>query len=313
MPGMCCHLLTWPEIQTRKEWCQPCGLHQSPSVCCQWHNRSCWRLRELCSTQYHSQCIDHQWNPLCHSQRLYIPSPYPCHQVWKLSSPLVSSFQKVKHELAITDDLVLRDTRLVLPEPLHQQAIDLAHAGHQGIVRTTRLLREKVWFPKIDKLAEDTVKKCLACQACVASTQRPEPIESAVLPSEPWNEVSVDFLSGLPNNDYLLVVMDDYSRFPEVEIVGSTSAKTVIPKLDSIFACQGIPVVVKSDNGPPFNSDDFRNFVRHLGFTHRKVTPLWPQANGEVEHHGSIDENDPCRICWIKELETRTSPVSQAV
>ena len=190
----------------------------------------------------------------------------------------------MKDELAITDDLVLRDTRLVLPEPLHQQAIDLAHAGHQGIVRTKRLLREKVWFPKIDKLAEDTVKKCLACQACVASTQRPEPIESAVLPSEPWNEVSVDFLSGLPNNDYLLVVMDDYSRFPEVEIVGSTSAKTVIPKLDSIFACQGIPVVVKSDNGPPFNSDDFRNFVRHLGFTHRKVTPLWPQANGEVEH-----------------------------
>ena len=174
----------------------------------------------------------------------------------------------MKDELAITDDFVLRDTRLVLPEPLHQQAIDLAHAGHQGIVRTKRLLREKVWFPKIDKLAEDTVKKCLACQACVASTQRPEPIESGVLPSEPWNEVSVDFLSGLLSNDYLLVVMDDYSRFPEVEIVGSTSAKTVI----------------KSDNGPPFNSDDFRNFARHLGFTHCKVTPLWPQANGEVEH-----------------------------
>ena len=177
------------------------------------------------------------------------------------SSPLVSSFQKVKDELAITDDFVLRDTRLVLPESLHQQAIDLAHAGHQGIVRTKRLLREKVWFPKIDKLAADTVKKCLACQACIASTQRPEPIESGVLPSEPWNEVSVDFLSGLPNNDYLLVVMDDYSRFPEVEIVGSTSAKTVIPKLDSIFARHGIPVVVKSDTGPPFNSDDFRNFA----------------------------------------------------
>ena len=42
--------------------------------------------------------------------------------------------------------------------------------------------------------------------------------------------------------------------------------------------------MVKSDNGPPFNSDDFQNFARHLGFTHRKVTPLWPQANGEVEH-----------------------------
>ena len=74
-----------------------------------------------------------------------------------------------------------------------------------------------------------------------------------------------------------------YSRFPEVEIVSSTSAKATIPKLDAIFARQGIPETLQSDNGPPFNGSEFEQYAAHMGFEHQKVTPLWPRANGEVE------------------------------
>ena len=82
---------------------------------------------------------------------------------------------------------------------------------------------------------------------------------------------------------YVLVVIDDYSRFPEVEIVHSTSAKAVLPNLDRVFAAYGVPQVVKSDNGPPFNGHEFAQFADYLGFKHNRVTPMWPEANGEVE------------------------------
>ena len=82
---------------------------------------------------------------------------------------------------------------------------------------------------------------------------------------------------------YVLVVIDDYSRFPEVEIGHSTSAKVVLPKLDRVFAAYGVPQVIKSDNGLPFNGHEFAQFADYLGFKHRRVTPLWPEANGEVE------------------------------
>jgi hypothetical protein len=59
-------------------------------------------------------------------------------------------------------------------------------------------------------------------------------------------------------------------------VVSSASAKCVIPKLDRIFSVFGVPEVVISDNGPPFNGNDF------LGFHYRKVMPYWPRANGEV-------------------------------
>ena len=65
--------------------------------------------------------------------------------------------------------------------------------------------------------------------------------------------------------------------------MSSTSAKSVIPKLDAIFSRQGIPDVLKSDNGPPFTSLEFNKFAEYLGFQHRRVTPCWPKANGEAE------------------------------
>ncbi|PIK51859.1 hypothetical protein BSL78_11236 [Apostichopus japonicus] len=104
----------------------------------------------------------------------------------------------------------------------------------------------------------------------------------SALPTHPWKEVSIDF-SDLPTGEHLLVIIDDYSRFPVVEILTSTSSKAVIPHLDRIFALFGIPEVVRTDNGPPFNSEYFMKFAQYLGFRHRRITPQWPQANGEVE------------------------------
>jgi hypothetical protein len=102
------------------------------------------------------------------------------------------------------------------------------------------------------------------------------------LPDGPWHTVSVDFF-GPVGSEYLLVLVDDYTRYPIVEIVSSTSAKSVLPKLHQIFSMFGIPRIVNSDNGPPFQSAEFQRFAEYCGFTHHKVTPRWPRANGEAE------------------------------
>lgn len=43
------------------------------------------------------------------------------------------------------------------------------------------------------------------------------------LQNGPWEQVSIDFYEDAGH--YVLVVIDDYSRFPEIEIVHCTSAK----------------------------------------------------------------------------------------
>ena len=79
------------------------------------------------------------------------------------------------------------------------------------------------------------------------------------------------------------MVIDVYSRYPEIEILKSTAAPKAIPKLDVIFARHGIPEQITTDNGPPFNGNEFRTYMKELGIKHSPSTPLWPQGNAEAE------------------------------
>ena len=152
------------------------------------------------------------------------------------NSPEVQPYKKLNDELSVYNGLVLRRNRIVIPVSLRSKAVDLAHQGHQGIVKTKQLIRDKVSFPGIDKMAEQKVQNCLSCQAATAKSSSPEPLRMTPLPSAPGKEVVVDFAGPFPTGEYIMVVTDEFSGFPEVEILTSTSARAVLPKLDAIFA-----------------------------------------------------------------------------
>jgi hypothetical protein len=195
----------------------------------------------------------------------------------------LKSYQRFNQVLSLTSDgLILRKNRIAVPHSLQKRIIELAHEGHQGVNRTKSLLREKVWFPQIDSMVESRILNCIPCQATYDPKQR-EPLLMTELPSRPWEKVSMDFYGPLPSGHSLLVTKDDYSRFPEVDILASQSASATIPALDKLFASRGVPDVVRTDNGTPFQSADFKAFSEELGFTHRKITPYWPEANGGAE------------------------------
>lgn len=196
----------------------------------------------------------------------------------------MTAYEKVANELSVTEQgIVMRAHRIVIPTCLRQRIVDIAHEGHQGLVKTKSLLRAKVWFPYMDALVEDTVKSCDACSA-VVKDERLQPLKMSELPDRPWQSLSADFGGPYPSGDYCLVVIDEYSRFPVVELVKSTSARSVIPVLDKIFATHGIPETLKTDNGPPFQSYEFRRFMEYCGTRHRRITPLWPRANAQAEN-----------------------------
>ena len=64
-----------------------------------------------------------------------------------------------------TDSLHLRGSRIVIPASLQSTTLQLVHEDHQRIVQTKQLLREKVWWPGIDKDVEHLIHSCISCQA----------------------------------------------------------------------------------------------------------------------------------------------------
>ena len=120
---------------------------------------------------------------------------------------------------------------------------------------------------------ETAIQGCLACQANTKEPRPREPLRMSEMPSGPWLNLSVYFCGPLQTGDYLLVIVDEYSRYPIVEVVKSVSTNTVIPVLDKVISMFGVPTVIKTDNGSPFNSSAFSEYANYCGFVHRKIPP----------------------------------------
>ena len=86
---------------------------------------------------------------------------------------LLRPYKPIRSEFALHDGLILSRTRLISPEALLQQAVDLPHAGHQGVVKTKSLLREKGWFPGIDILVERKIRQYIPRRATTRKPTNP--------------------------------------------------------------------------------------------------------------------------------------------
>ena len=80
-----------------------------------------------------------------------------------------------------------------------------------------------------------------------------------------------------------LVVVDYFSRYPEVIQLRSTTLGSVVEALKAIFARYGIPETVVSDNGPQYASEEFSKLGAEYSFSHITSSPHFPQSNGHVE------------------------------
>lgn len=199
-------------------------------------------------------------------------------QLWP---PNLYHYQSFSKELGVIDGVLVRDDRIVLPAKLRPRALDIAHRGHPGVVSMRRNLREKVWWPYMDRDVGDRIQECAGCAA--VSVQSPaEPMIRKEMPERAWQEIAVDFFSAKECATFLVVV-DYYSRFLKViEMKGTTATKT-IEALESVFMEQTYPETIRSDNGPPFASEEFSNYCVRRNIRLIRTIPYWPQMNGLVE------------------------------
>lgn len=191
-------------------------------------------------------------------------------------------FKPFNTELCKVGNMLLRGDKLVIPHSLRSKILKVAHESHPGIEIMKRRLRLKVWWPHLDKEVEKYVKQCKAC-TLVSALDPPMPIHSTKLPDRAWVDLAADFLGPLPSGHSLLVIVDYFSRFTEIIVMKQTTASLTVRALHETFCRFGFPESLKTDNGPQFISSEFQQFCSQFGIEHRKTTPYWPQANGEVE------------------------------
>jgi hypothetical protein len=85
------------------------------------------------------------------------------------------------------------------------------------------------------------------------------------------------------NGHMYLVIVDAYSKFPEVRKMANTTSTATISVLREMFSRYGLPEILVSDNGPQFRSDEFEEFCKKNGILHRTSAVHKPSTNGQAE------------------------------
>lgn len=203
---------------------------------------------------------------------------------WQRRRKELSSYYDMRDEFSVVNSLVYRIDRIVVPPELQRKIVKIGHRmGHLGKTKTKQMLREKYWFPAMNSIVDTVIEQCYECRVATKE-EKQEPIKPTEIPAKPWDVVAMDFGGPYPDGHYNLVLVDKRTRYPVVEEVSSTSMKSTREKLHQIFATYGTPSVLVSDNGPPFNSHEFKDFGKEQGFRHHRITPLHPRANGQAEN-----------------------------
>ncbi|XP_055622345.1 uncharacterized protein K02A2.6-like [Toxorhynchites rutilus septentrionalis] len=143
-------------------------------------------------------------------------------------------------------------------------------------------LRNTCWRPGMDDAITRVVDACEGCRL-VSQPELPEPMQRRKLPEASWLDVAIDFLGPLPSGDYLLVIIDYFSIYKEVEILRRITAQETVERSDKIFVRFGYPKTITLDNGRQFVSREFEEFCDRRGIVLNSTTPYWPQENGLVE------------------------------
>ncbi|XP_057299437.1 uncharacterized protein K02A2.6-like [Hydractinia symbiolongicarpus] len=196
---------------------------------------------------------------------------------------VIKEYYPSRLQLSIVNDILMFANKIVIPPTLRESIISIAHEGHQGQVRTKQRLRKKVWWPRMGSSVEAHIKSCHGCQV-TAGAQIKTPVVMTEIPDSAWLMLGCDLCGPFPTGEHLLVCIDYYSRYPEVEIIRQITAANIVDKLRKMFCRYGAPEIIVTNNGPQFRSNtDFATLMKEFGVEHRKVTPYHPEANGEVE------------------------------
>ena len=190
-------------------------------------------------------------------------------------------FYDKRHELTVEEGCLLWGIRVIVPRRLRSKLLDELHKDHPGIVRMKSIARSYMWWPGLDKDIQSMVSACQRCQA-VKKAPPVAPLQPWVWPSRPWERVHLDF-AGPFQGHMFLVGVDAFSKWPEVQVMSTTTAAATLEVLREWFARHGIPRQLVTDNGTQFVSDAFSNFTKLNGIKHVRSAPYHPASNGLAE------------------------------
>jgi hypothetical protein len=168
---------------------------------------------------------------------------------------------------------------------LHESPI----GGHSGFLKTYHRVKKDFFWEGLKGDVQQFVAECLVCQQNKGETiKTPGLLQPLAIPSQRWEEVSMDFITGLPRSNgknVIMAVVDRLTKYAHFialshPFIASTVAKAF---LENIQKLHGIPKVIVSDRDPIFTSHFWTDLFKCLGTQLAHSSSYHPQSDGQTE------------------------------
>lgn len=213
----------------------------------------------------------------------------------KVYKALVNNETTTSPYYSIQQGHLLYKSRIVVPrgsEWTHKLLTEFhstPSGGHAGALRTYRRLAASVYWPGMMRQVTEFVAACEVCQRNKYETKSPAGLlQPLPIPDRVWEDISLDFISGLPRSDSvdcILVVVDRFSKYGHfVGLKHPFTARSVAQVFSrEIVRLHGIPRSIVSDRDPIFLSNFWQELFKLTGTTLRMSSSYHPETDGQTE------------------------------
>lgn len=177
------------------------------------------------------------------------------------------------------------ELRTKVLEELHNSRVE----GHSGYYCTLKRVRQSFYWKGVNKFMRDFVAECWVCQEVKATALKPMGLlQPLPIPIATWEDVSMDFVTGLPvvkGHTVIVVVVDRLTKYCHLgSLPASYSAITVADFfIKQIVRLHGIPKTIVSDRDKIFLSKFWKEIFSKSGTTLKMSTAYHPESDGQSE------------------------------
>lgn len=218
------------------------------------------------------------------------PSGHPMLSLSTQSKVLIREWERLHiDENGVLKRKTATRTQLVLPDKYKARVMEELHnnMGHQGVDRTLSLVRDRFFWPQMRSEIEHYVTRTCTCLKQKKPSKQTRAPLTNIITTHPFELVSVDFLhldKCRGGYEYILVVIDHFTRFAQVYATKTNSAKTVADRLFNDYALRfGFPKRIHHDRGGEFDNRLIAQLKKNCGVASSRTSPYHPQGNGQAE------------------------------